>query len=126
MPTPRRTTALLLVLPLLLTGCAAWRHGGTPTGIGGVTGRVVDANHVGVRGATVTVVDPARDPHEVGSTTTNPDGTFTVNKVPAARGLSVVAIRPTSRVGVRGRKDNVAVDGNRVTDIGELPLGVQR
>jgi len=31
-----------------------------------------------------------------------------------------------ARVGVRGRKDNVAVDGNRVTDIGELPLGVQR
>lgn len=116
---------LTLLLPLLLTGCAAWRNGGTPTGIGAVTGRVVDATHVGVRNATVTVIDPA-GPTQLGSATTTSDGAFTIDKIPAARGLSVLAARPTSRLGVRGRKDNIRVDGNRTTDVGEIPLGIQR
>ena len=38
MPTPR-TTAPLLIPFLLVSGCAAWRNGSTPSGVGGVTGR---------------------------------------------------------------------------------------
>jgi hypothetical protein len=121
-----RTTARLLIPFLLVTGCAAWRHGGAPSGVGAVTGRVVDAQHVGVRGALVTVIDPAATPSQVGSASTRADGTFTIDKIPAARGLTVVASRPTSSLGVSGRKEKISVDGNRTTDVGEIILGVRR
>jgi hypothetical protein len=108
---------------LAVGGCAAMR--GSDKGPGGVTGRVVDAAHVGVRGVVVTVVTPG-EPKELGSATTDGNGQFTVEKVPAGTGLAVVAVRPTSRVGVRARKEGVTVRGGRVTDLGEIPLGVSR
>ena len=115
-----RTLVLAVLSLLLVSGCTFL--GGSETGIGGVTGVVVDHARVGVRGANVSVMSSGSTPEVAGSATTNGRGEFKIEKVPAGRNLTVSATKMFGVTSIRGHKEGVRVGGGHVTDVGEIEL----
>jgi len=117
---PARVLAVLVAL--LLTSCSSLELGGSETGIGGVTGIVVDHTRVGVRGANVSVMSSTTPPEVLGSATTDARGQFKIDKVPAGRNLTVSATKTFALATIRGKKEGVRIGGGHVTDVGEIEL----
>jgi hypothetical protein len=117
-----RTLVLAVLSLLVVSGCTFLGGGGTETGIGGVTGVVVDHTRVGVRGANVSVMSSSPTPEALGSATTNGRGEFKIEKVPAGRNLTVSVTKTFGAASIRGQKDGVRVGGGHVTDVGEIEL----
>jgi hypothetical protein len=117
---PARIVVALCLL--LLNGCSFLSWGGSETGIGGVTGVVVDHGRVGVRGANVSVITSAPTPEVLGTATTDGRGEFKIDKVPAGRNLIVSVTKTFGAASIRGKKEGVRVGGGHVTDVGEIEL----
>jgi hypothetical protein len=113
---------LTVSVALLMTGCSFLNRGGSETGIGGVTGVVVDHTHVGVRGANVSVMSSTTPGDVLASATTDARGQFKIEKVPAGRNLTVSATKTFNVASIRGQKEGVRVGGGHVTDVGEIEL----
>ena len=106
-----------------LGGCSMLH--GSETGVGGVSGVVVDHSHTGVRDATVSVSSGGPPPQVLGTAKTNIRGEFTTDKVPAGHNLRVTATKTFTVRSVQGHKDDVRVGGGHVTDVGEIEIGAK-
>jgi hypothetical protein len=114
-----RTIAMLGCL--LVAGCTMGRRGGDAT-TGAIAGRVEDANHEGVGGVTVTVLEPGPVAQVLGSSTSDRSGAFVVDHVPPGSNLVVRAVKTGSRVGISGKRQGVTVHVGRMTDVGAIQL----
>lgn len=91
---------------------------------GVVTGIAVDADGEGVEEVIVTVYRENGEAEAIGTSTTEANGRFTMENVPAGNELVLKAVKKKSLFGVRGIKEHVLVQADKTTDVGKVELKI--
>jgi hypothetical protein len=91
---------------------------------GAIAGKVVDAEGKGVEDVAVSVYRPDIA-KPIATVDTKADGRFVIRDVPAGKGFLVKAVKKKSFLGVRGEKQDIVVQADKTTYIGNIQLKIQ-
>ena len=113
---------LLALSALSVIGCSAGSARTADAQTGRVEGIVVNASRQGIRGAVVTVLAPGSPPTHLATAATGPDGKFTFDRIPPAKGLAVQVIKTTNFLNLTAQMDRVTVSPGKTTNVGRIEL----
>lgn len=119
----RLTSLATLAISLMIALGISQSFGRDPQPTGSITGKVVDADGIGVEDVQIIVYTDTAD-HPLSSVTSKADGTFVLPSVPVGDALTVKAFHKGHMFDTGATKSQVKVAAGQATDTGSLEMKV--